>query len=599
MLKLMKKIQLPAINIQTGISLFLIVLLMTAGNNIFARSVLIGDKGRILEIDLVLINGQIKTPSGWQQAIAISDGVIVSVGDTDTVSAMVTGETEVIDLKGSTVLPGMHDMHVHPLFAGMEQSSCGLEPGASPQSIANALKACVADKKPGEWILGGNWVAAVFKPGQQTREFLDQVAPENPVLLNDEAHHSVWVNSMALEHAGISSATPDPEGGIIERNAAGEPNGLLRERAVSLVAGVLPPASNKKKREALILSTNMMLSHGITSFMVASIRENNMSVLSALSDEGLIKQRVRGCIVWSHAPEDLNSISEALIHAREFYARPRFAPDCIKIFLDGVPTESHTAAMLDPYVDTETMDRDDRPERGMLFIPQPVLEEAVTRFDHQGLHIKFHVVGDAAVRAAIDAVGVARKANGLGGPFHHVGHNTFVNQVDIPRVGELQMAWEFSPYIWYPTPISDHDVRRAVGDERMQRFTPIKEALDTGALVTVGSDWSVVPSVNPWLAIETMVTRQKPGGSSNTVGEQERVSLDDAIRIMTENGARLMGHRDKVGAIAVGMRADIIVTETNPYKVPVEQVHKTRVKMTFIDGEKVFDSALTPKSATN
>ncbi|MBT4521302.1 MAG: amidohydrolase [Halieaceae bacterium] len=572
---------------------------MITGKSALARSAQVGDKTQIFEPDLVLINGQIKTPSGWQEAVAISDGVIVSVGDTHTVSAMVSGESEVIDLKGSTVLPGMHDMHVHPLFAGMEQSSCGLEPGASPLSIAKALRTCVADKKPGEWIVGGNWVAAVFKPGEQTREFLDKVVPNNPVLLNDEAHHSVWVNSMALERAGITSATPDPEGGIIERNAAGEPNGLLRERAVGIVANILPPASEKEKREALILSTNIMLSHGITSFMVASVRDTNMGVLSALSEEGLIKQRVRGCLVWSHAPDDLNSISEALIRAREFYARPRFATDCIKIFLDGVPTESHTAAMLAPYADTQTMGKDERPERGLLFIPQPVLDAAVARFDGQGLHIKFHVAGDASVQSAINAVGVARKTNGLGGPVHHVGHSNFVSQADIPRVGELQMAWEFSPYIWYPTPITDHDVRRAVGEERMKRFTPIKEALDTGALVTVGSDWSVVPSVNPWLAIETMVTRQKPGGSSSTVGVQERVSLDDAIKIMTENGARLMGHRDKVGAIEVGMRADIIVTETNPYEVPVEQVHTTRVKMTFIDGEKVFDSALTSKAGAN
>jgi predicted amidohydrolase YtcJ len=178
---------------------------------------------------------------------------------------------------------------------------------------------------------------------------------------------------------------------------------------------------------------------------------------------------------------------------------------------------------------------------------------------------------------------------------HHVGHSTFVDPADIPRVRELQMSWEFSPYIWYPTPIAAIDIRAAVGDERMKRWVPIKDALDTGALVVAGSDWSVVPSVNPWLAIETMVTRQKPGGSAETLGEQERVTLDEAFRILTENGAKLMGHRDKVGSIEVGMHADVIVTATNPFDAPIAEVHATKVKMTFIDGEKVFDAASPPK----
>lgn len=600
----MKQFMLTFASTKTGvqrlISLLVILLMMTVSKSSPAVSALVGDKASTStavngKVDLVLTNGQVLTPFGWQQAIAISDSVIVSIGDASTINTMITAETGVVDLKGATVLPGLHDMHVHPLFAGMEQFSCGLEPGASPQSIANAIKACVANKKPGEWILGGNWVAAVFKTGEQSRKFLDRVAPDNPVFLNDEAHHSVWVNSPALELAGINRETPDPEGGIIERDVAGEPNGLLRERAVNLVANVLPLATEAEKRRALILSTSIMLSHGITSFTVASVRQNNMSVLSALSEEGLIKQRVRGCIVWSHAPEEVNKISETLIEVRAFYTRPRFATDCVKIFMDGVPTESHTAAMLEPYVDSKTQGKDDRPERGLLFIPQEVLNKAVTHFDRQGLHIKFHAVGDEAVRSAIDAVSAARKVNGLGGAFHHLGHSTFVSQSDLPRAGSLQMAWEFSPYIWYPTPIADQDIRKAVGEERMKRFIPIKDALDTGALVVAGSDWSVVPSVNPWLAIETMVTRQKPGGSENMIGELERVTLDDAMKVMTDNGARLMGHRDKVGAIEVGMHADIIVTETNPYKVAINQVHATKVLMTYIDGEKVFDSASPPK----
>ena len=553
------------------------------------------EPGQHDDIDLIMTNGQIKTPSGWVEALAIRDGIIVAVGEANTITAKRSRETRLFDLGGATVLPGLHDMHVHPLFAGLEQFTCGFEPGASAQVIAEAVKACAADKPRGEWIQGGNWVAAVFEPGQQNSAFLDAVAPDNPVVLNDESHHSVWVNSVALELAGITRETPNPQGGIIERDASGEPNGLLRESATGLVEHMIPPASEKARREALILAANQMLSFGITSFMVASVRVPDIGPLSALSEEGLIKQRVRGCIVWVPEPADVNRASETLIAERATYDRPRFATDCVKIFLDGVPTESHTGAMLEPYQDVVSDSSDERPEKGLLLIPGDILDEAVARFDRQGLLIKFHAAGDAAIRAAIDAVKAARKSNGFGGPMHHVGHSTFVNQADIPRVNAAHMSWEFSPYIWYPTPMAAVDIRAAVGDERMKRWLPIREAVDTGALVVAGSDWSVVPSVNPWLAIETMVTRQMPGGSEETLGEQESISIDDAFRILTENGAKLMGHRDKVGSIEVGMLADLIVTQDNPFNSPITQVHSTKVTMTFIDGEKVFDRNSPPK----
>ncbi len=545
--------------------------------------------------DLILTNGRVRTPSGWAEAIAIRGGVITSVGDANAIDPLRGPATEFVDLGGKTVLPGLHDLHVHPLFAGLEQFACGFPAGAAPTAIAAAVKACARDKQPGEWTVGGNWVAAVFQPGQQNRAFLDAVAPAQPVLLNDEAHHSVWVNSPALALAGITRATPNPAGGIIERDPAGDPTGLLRESAARLVEGVVPPATLEARRQALVLAANQMLSFGITSFTVASVRTPDIGPLAALSAEGLIKQRVRGCIVWGPEPATVKAMGDSLIAARGAYAGPRFRPDCVKIFLDGVPTESHTAAMLAPYRRARSASPGSALEKGMLNMPQAVLDEAVTRFDRLGLHIKFHAAGDAAVRAAINAVARARAVNGSGGPMHDVGHSTFVDPADIPRVRAVQMAWEFSPYIWYPTPIASNDILAAVGPDRMRRWIPIREALATGALVVAGSDWSVVPSVNPWLAMETLVTRQKPGGSAETLGLGQRISLDQALRIFTENGAVLMDQRDQVGSIEIGMRADLVVTERNPFQIPITELHDTKVAMTFINGEKVFDAATPPR----
>lgn len=544
--------------------------------------------------DTALLNGQVRTPGGWVQAVLIRDGTIVAVGDNSAIAKAQSADAETIDLNGATVLPGLHDMHVHVLFAGLEQFSCGFAPGAKPAAIAAAVKACAARAKPGDWIVGGNWVGAVFAPGEQNAKFLDAVAPHNPVLLNDEAHHSVWVNSAALKLAKVTRATPTPAGGVIEHDAAGEPNGVFREQsATALVENIVPEPSDAAKRTALTLSTNQMLSFGITSFTDASIRDNNMPAFAAMAAEGRLKQRVRGCIVW--APGD--TAGERLIATRAAYAKGRFKADCVKIFMDGVPTESHTAAMLEPYHGGKAPPG--TPPKGLLLIPPDVLNPAVARFDRMGLHIKFHAVGDAAVRAAIDAVAYARKANGWGGPAHDIGHVTFIDPTDLTRVRDLHMTYEMSPYIWYPTPITSVDIRKAVGEADYARVWPIRDVLATGANVVAGSDWSVIPSVNPWLEIETMVTRQVPGGGGEVVAPTQRITIEEAMRIFTENGAALMGDRDLVGSIEPGMRADLIVTETNPLKVPVTQVHATKVRMTFIDGEMVYDAAHPPKLTAN
>ena len=510
--------------------------------------------------DLLLRNGEIMTPGGWVRALAVRDGVISAVGDDAEVSALAGPTTRVIDLAGAAVLPGLHDTHVHSMFAGLEQFQCRIAPGADPAAILAAVKACAAKLKPGEWLVGGNWVGAVFRDVEQHRRLLDEAAPANPVLLNDEAHHSVWVNTRALELAGITRKTANPPGGIIERDAAGEATGLLREEATRLVESIVPEPDAATRRRALLLASQQMLSFGITSYTEATVRKGDIASFADLSGEGLLKQRVRGCIVW--APGDVDG--ERLIRERARYARARFATDCVKIFTDGVPLESRTAAMLEPYLDAHG----GHDGTGMLMVPQAQLNEGVARFDRAGLHVKFHAAGDAAVRSAIDAVAYARKANGWGGPMHDVGHNSFVDLADVPRVHMLNMAFEFSPYIWYPTPITAVDVRRVVGEQRLARFIPVLDGIDSGALVT----------------------RQSPGGSKETIAPEERISLEQAIRMFTESGARLMGQRDRVGAIEPGMHADLVVVERNPFEVPITEVHDTKVRMTFVEGEKVYDT---------
>lgn len=532
--------------------------------------------------DLILTGGEIYTPAGWAQALAVKRGVIIAVGDAAVVNRLKAANTQVIALGGAAVVPGLHDMHVHPMGSGQMQTQCLFPQGSSPEQIAATVKGCVAKRGKGAWINGGQWDAASFGKLQVHRSLLDQVAPDNPVALTDISIHAIWLNSKALALAGITKATKDPVGGVIERDANGEPTGVLRESARGLVQGVLPPPTERENLTALNWALSHMLSYGITSLTDAGVDETVLQAYAKLADQGKLKQRVRGCVVWRPSVFASPSTSPDPIELRNLYARDRFKPDCVKIVLDGVPTDGHTAAMLEPYADAK---QNDPRSKGIAMVPPDVLKKAVVDFDAKGLTVKFHAAGDAAVREGLDAIEAARKANGFSGVLHDVGHNSFVQMSDIRRAKALAATFEMSPYIWYPNPIIP-DIAKAIGPERMKRWIPVRDAIESGALVVPGSDWAVVPSVNPWIGIETLVTRQKPGGGGEVLGEP--ITLRQAFALFTANAAHQMGNSSKTGSIEVGLLADVLVLDRNPFKIPVTQIHEIKVLKTLVNGEVVY-----------
>ncbi len=540
--------------------------------------------------DLVLIDGSIYTLNPAQprvEALAIRAGEIVAAGDSATVSALAGPTTRTVKLEGKVVLPGFHDMHVHPIFAGIQASRCVIPQGSNLETLRTHLRDCVATAEPGEWITGGQWDDSALG-GAPHRRMIDDISPDNPVFLGDTSAHSAWANTRALEIAGITRETPNPEGGIVERDPDGEPTGVLHEGANNLVRPHIPEDSDEAVREALDWATGQMLSFGITSFEEAytgftTSGPKEARAYAEAADRGTLKQRVRLCLPWTPELPEL----ETVIEERERYRREWLFPDCIKIMLDGVPTQSHTAAMLEPYADT-LPGRDDEASRyGMLFQTREVLDEATVRFDSMGLTVKFHTAGDAAVRAALRAVQAARKANGDSGLRHNPGHCTFVAREDLSLARELGATLEFSPYLWSPSPISD-DIAIAVGEERSARVWPLRAAIDAGPLVVPGSDWSVVPSPNPWIGIETMVTRQVPGGGARSFGGNEAITVAEAIELYTVNSAIQMGTDAKLGRLEPGMLADLIVLDRDPHEIPATELHEVTVTDTMIGGEFVY-----------
>ena len=549
----------------------------------------------LIVADLVLSNGQVHTAEGWTEALAVADGRILATGASEALAVYADDAAEVIDLQGKVVLPGFHDLHVHPLYGGMMYSGanprdCFIKQGSNLDAITATVAACVGKVGPGAWVTGGQWDVSPI--GQlPNRHMLDPVSAETPVLLNDTSGHSAWANSKALAMAGIDVETPDPEGGIIERDGDGAPTGLLRESAIELVRMHVPPPTDQVIRPALAWALQEMASYGITSFTEASSgfvtgsSPREAALYAALADDALLKQRTRLCITWAPGVEQ----AETLIAERQQYERELLTLDCVKIFLDGVPTDSHTAAMLEPYEGTIAGRDDEASRRGLLLVAPEALNQAVARFDKQGLRVKFHAAGDAAVRAGLDAIAYARQQNGMGGPRHDVGHCTHVAPEDMPRGTAINAAFEISPYLFSPSPIIN-DLIAAVGQERADRAWPARSLLDAGALVVAGSDWSVVPSVNPWVAMETLVTREAPGGSQDSFAKAEAISVAEALDLFTKNAATHSEAADQLGQITPGLFADLVVVDRNPLTSPVNELHTTKVLMTFLNGERTFDA---------
>jgi predicted amidohydrolase YtcJ len=540
------------------------------------------------EADLILSRGEILTPDGWAQSMAVKGGVILAVGDDATILGYKGPNTRVIDLAGAAVIPGLHDMHIHPTGAGLWQSRCMFPQGSSAQAVVDTIRNCVAKKGKGAWITGGSWDTASFGDTPPHRKLLDKVSPENPVILNDISGHSSLANSKALELAGITKQTPDPPGGMIERAADGEPTGVLRESASFMVSRLAPPPTAEETAAALKWALGQMLSMGITSFTDAGVDRNINLAYATLSDEGELKQRVRGCYMWAPARGVDGGGESHPASSLNRFARERFKPDCIKLMLDGVPTSGHTAAMVEPYEES-LKEKEAGPSKGMLMIPPELLNATVADLDRRGWTVKFHAAGDAAVRAGIDAVAAARKANGYTGLMHDIGHCSFVQRGDFARAAAVGATLEMSPYIWFPNPIIP-DIAKAVGSRRMEHWIPVKAAIESGALTVPGSDWPVVPSLNPWIAIETLVTRKMPGGVGEELGGAEKITLKQALDLFTVNAARQMGNRNLTGSIENGKLADVLILDQNIFKIPVTDIHKTRVKTTIINGEIVYQA---------
>lgn len=545
--------------------------------------------------DLVLRGGVIHTVNAAKpraQALAVFGSEIIFVGTDEAAAGYIGPQTEVVDLDGRLVLPGIIDAHLHPLGGAVKELyQCNFPFSADPAQVQATVAQCVADRPDAEWITGGQWDSAFFDNFElaSPRAFLDEVSGDAAVFLSDDSGHNGWANSKALELAGISADTPDPTGGTITRAADGTPNGVLLETAQGLAYAVIPKPSDEQFVTAAKWFSDYANAYGITAAKAAAIEEGEMAGFVAADKMGELNVHMATSIrtPYGHRVDALDY--EEIDRIRDAYASEHVHTDFVKIFLDGVPTPARTAAMLEPYLPDEAHGADFT--GGDLHVGLETLAADLVELDRRGYTVKMHTAGDRSVRVALDAIEVARQSLGNKDKRHELAHAGYIHPDDIPRFAELNAVADLCPILWHPSPIIDA-VISAVGEERGRQYWPTRDLLDANAPILAGSDWpSAVPDANPWPGVEAFVTRRDPRGSAEgTLWPEQAISLEEAIEIYTIHGARAMKMEDRTGSIEVGKLADFIVLERNIFEIPIDEVADTTIQQTYFEGRLVYEN---------
>jgi predicted amidohydrolase YtcJ len=551
----------------------------------FNRNLVLAQTATSKPAEMVLQNGavyRVDAARSWAQAVAISNGRILYVGDDKSAKKFIGPRTRVIDLQGNMVLPGFHDAHVHPVTGGLELGECNLNEAKTEAEVLQLIRSFAEANPQDKWIRGGGWQLPLFAEANPHKSLLDNIINDRPAYFSAADGHSVWVNSKALEIAGINKSTPDPLNGRIERDArTGEPTGTLRESASGLVAKFLPAYTDKDYVEGLRRGLKMANGFGITSFQEAAAEEAELKAYAELDRRGQLTARVNVAL-YANPAKGLEQIA-GLKELRRKYQGHNLRVNSVKIFADGV-IEPHTAALLEPYTGLGE-------ERGKANWEVEALNRMVAALDREGFQIHVHAIGDRGIRMTLDAFEQARKINGTRNSRHHIAHLQLIHPADIPRFRQLNVVANFQPLWAYADTYITKLTEPFLGAERSRWLYPIGSLARSGAVIACGSDWSV-SSMNPLEAIQVAVTRRGlDAGAGAAWRPEELVDLQTILAGYTINGAYVNFQEHQTGSLETGKAADLIVLDRNLFDIAAQEIHKTKVLMTLLNGRQIYGSA--------
>jgi predicted amidohydrolase YtcJ len=521
-------------------------------------------------------------------AVLVEDGRVAAVLSGRDLDRLERGSSDV-DLGGGMVAPGFVDAHVHAVQGGLERIRCDLSEVDTREEYLATIAAYAAAHPELPWILGGGWAMSAFPGGTPTAADLDAVVPDRPVFLPNRDHHGAWVNSRALELAGVTELTPDPPHGRFERDADGRPTGTLHEGAMHAVSRHTPHTDPDEYYAALLAGQAYLHSLGVTGWQDAIVgdyagMDDPGPVYLRAARSGDLTADVVGALWWDRdrGAEQLPD----LVARRTAYSHGRFRATSVKIMQDGV-AENGTAALTAPYLDRCGHATGNT---GHSFVDADALRDHVTALAAAGFQVHVHAIGDRGVREALDAFDLDERGRG-GDLRHHIAHLQLVHPDDVRRFADLGVTAN-AQALW--ACLDDQMTELTLpflGPERARWQYPFGDLHRAGASLAMGSDWPV-STPDPLAAIHTAVNRTAYGEPGRAGTEpflpEQAVALETAFAAYT-SGSAWLNHRDDAGVLEPGSVADLVVLDRDPFAGPAGEIGATRVISTWIDGAPVFE----------
>ena len=535
-------------------------------------------------VDMVLLGGRIYVGDAAEtehEALAIRGAHVFAVGPRAWIETMLGPNTRVVELNGRLVTPGFNDTHMHLASGGVSMLEVVLQGANSIDEVMARVSAAAAEARPGEWITGRGWDQtrmgsdALGPGGWPTKDALDLAAPNNPVYLRRVDGHVAWVNSRALELAGMDPTLPDPTGGEIVRDSRREATGILKETAMNIVSRIIPPPDEAKVRRGILAALEVAARSGVTSVQTQA-EPRDLAIYRSLRDAGELSVRVFGWDSLTMANVERLRAADVIAGTGDVWVREGI----LKGFVDGT-LGSRTAWMLDPYSDVPST-------RGIPRHDYERLLELVLAADAAGLQVALHAIGDAANRAALNAYERALVVNGARDSRHRIEHAQIVDAVDIPRFGNLGVVASMQP----THATSDMRwVEERIGTGRMREGAYAWRSLvDADAVVSFGTDFFVEP-MEPVQGLYSAVTRQsreEPGVPPGGWLPEQRLTIREAIRAYTTVPAWVEFQEHVKGTLERGMLADLVVWDRDLLTIVPVEILDARPLLTIVGGRVVF-----------
>lgn len=518
------------------------------------------------------------------EALAVAGGRILALGTAREVAGLAGAATRVIDVAGGLVLPAFQDAHAHPLHGGLASLRCNLYETTTPEAHLDEVRRYARAHPEREWVVGAGWSMDDFGGAMPSRRLLDDAAPGRPVVLETRDGHTAWVSTRALELAGIGPGTPDPPGGVIDREPDGHPAGTLQELAIRLVVRVVPEATAAEWDEALAGMQRALHAFGITAVQEAQADPELVEAYLRAARAGTLTLRVEGNLPWDPARGDAQ-LAE-LVERRAGVDAPRVRMRGAKLFQDGV-AENFTAGMLRPYRDGSGAIT---ANTGLSIYPPDDLDRIVAGLDREGFQVHVHTIGDRAVREALDALERAAAANGARGARHHLAHVQFADPTDLARFARLGVVANVTP-LWAVRSGYVEDLTLPFVDPvSAATLYPFGALHAAGARLAFGSDWPV-STPDPLQQLEVAVTRCPPGEpEAEPLDPAQALDLRAAIEAATAGAAFVNGLDGETGTLEVGKLADLVVLDRDLLGPDAPAPTSARVVLTLVEGAVVHEA---------